>query len=155
MKTHGKISSEMEVEVPASQAWDLYGTLKLIDVVVPDLFKEIKILEGDGGEGTILDLIFNPGAPFASYEERIHKVDDENMVKEIDVSKGGFLDLGFTLFRICWEVIEKTPSSCITRVSITFDVKEDSVANLSYVSILPFIGMMKATTNYLLKNQTK
>ncbi|KAK2966547.1 hypothetical protein RJ640_002853 [Escallonia rubra] len=151
--TTGKLSAEMEVKAPAREAWDICGTLKLIDVVVPSIFKEIKVLKGDGGVGTILDLIFNPGAPFSSYEERIHKVDERKMSKEIDVYRGGFLEVGFNMFRISWDVKPKSKTSCIIKVTLEFDVKEESVANISYVSIQPFIGMMKAVAKYLAENQ--
>lgn len=83
-------------------------------------------------------------------------VDDERMVKETEVIEGGYLDLGFTLFRARFEIIDNSQgnsSSCITRATIEYDLKEDSAANASFVSIQPLMAIVNAAANYLLKNQ--
>lgn len=62
-KMKGQVSHELEVNVPAAQAWELYGTIKLAKLVEKesDTVEEIEIVEGDGGVGTILHLKFTPG----------------------------------------------------------------------------------------------
>ncbi|KAK3022727.1 hypothetical protein RJ639_046394 [Escallonia herrerae] len=149
---HGVLSSEVTVNVPAREAWDLYGTLKLMDVVIPEFFSKIDVLEGDGEVGTILKLFFNPGALFYAFEETIVTIDEKKMIKETDASKGGYLDMGFNLYRIRYDVIPKSRHSCITRVTLEYDVKEDWIANTSHVSLVPFIGFLRVGSNYLIAN---
>ncbi|KAL0452290.1 UNVERIFIED_CONTAM: hypothetical protein Slati_1207100 [Sesamum latifolium] len=71
----------MEVKVPASEAWKLYGSLLLAKVVVealPDRFSKVEVVEGDGSAGTILHIFLAPGtAGPASYKEKYTVVDDE------------------------------------------------------------------------------
>lgn len=59
----GQVSHEIKIEVPATEAWELYGTLGLADIVeqASTLIEIIEILEGDGGVGTFLKLTFVAG----------------------------------------------------------------------------------------------
>ncbi|KAL0340873.1 UNVERIFIED_CONTAM: hypothetical protein Sradi_4604100 [Sesamum radiatum] len=60
----GRVWEEMEVKVPASEAWKLYGSLLLTKVVVevlPHHFNRIEVVEGDGSAGTILHIFLDPG----------------------------------------------------------------------------------------------
>ncbi|KAK2978045.1 hypothetical protein RJ640_000706 [Escallonia rubra] len=193
---HGTLSDGLEVNVPAQEAWQIYGTLQITHVT--HTFDKIEVLKGDGGVGTILNSRFRQGtgdaaavgatsgattavggpstadnAPsssqpatflttyvlietvttvFSSYEEMYAKVDDKKMIKEAEVISGGYLDLGFTLYRTVFEIIETSKTSCITKATIEYDVNEEDVANFTYVSILPMISMMKDIATYLLEN---
>jgi hypothetical protein len=60
----GQVSHELEVHVPASEAWGLYSTLrlsKLVEKELPGMYDKIELLEGDGGVGTLFKLTFPPG----------------------------------------------------------------------------------------------
>ena len=63
-KMFGQVSYDVEVDVSASNAWKLYGTLLLAMVMEegpsPPLEK-FELIEGDGGVGTVIKLIFAPG----------------------------------------------------------------------------------------------
>ncbi|KAL0452292.1 UNVERIFIED_CONTAM: S-norcoclaurine synthase 2 [Sesamum latifolium] len=139
----GRVWGEMEVKVPATEAWKLYGSLLLADVVVealPDRFSKVEVVEGDGSVGTILHIFLAPGtAGPASYKEKFTVVDDERRVKEAELVEGGFLELGFTLYRVWVEVIEKEgkKEECITRGTIQYELKEEAAANAALVSIEP------------------
>ncbi|KAL0000631.1 hypothetical protein SO802_014412 [Lithocarpus litseifolius] len=57
----GQLSHELEVNVPASEAWELYSTLqlaKLVEEEPPSGIEKVDVIEGDGGAGTILKLTF-------------------------------------------------------------------------------------------------
>jgi len=60
----GQLEHELELHVPASEAWDLFGTLRLGQFVakeLPQLFDNVELIEGDGGVGTVLKLTFASG----------------------------------------------------------------------------------------------
>ncbi|XP_045819555.1 norbelladine synthase-like [Trifolium pratense] len=107
----GQLEHELEMHVPASEAWDLFGGLgigKLVEKEMPEKFQMVELIEGDGGVGTILKLTFTPVSPGPTgLNEKFIKIDTEKRIKEIEVVEGGYLDLGFTLYRIRLEVIEK------------------------------------------------
>ncbi|CAK9138420.1 unnamed protein product [Ilex paraguariensis] len=152
----GTISEEMVIDVSASKAWEVYGTLQLAKIVEEELsnvLDKIEVIEGDGGAGTVLKLIFPPGTPgLTSYKEKFTKVDDEKRVKEAEVIEGGYLDLGFTLYRVRFEIIEKGENSCVTKSTIEYEIKEEASANAAFVTIQPLVAVMKAAADYLIKN---
>ncbi|KAL0403345.1 UNVERIFIED_CONTAM: S-norcoclaurine synthase 2 [Sesamum radiatum] len=115
-KRGGRVWEEIEVKVPATEAWKLYGSLQLAKIVgegLPNLFNKVEVVEGDGSPGTIVHIDFAPGLSETSglataagpswLREKFTVVDDERRVKEAEVVEGGYLDLGFTLYRVRWK----------------------------------------------------
>ncbi|KAK2381161.1 hypothetical protein P8452_37222 [Trifolium repens] len=153
----GQIEHELELHVPASEAWELFGTLaigKLVGEEMPQLFQKVELIEGDGGVGTILKLTFTPGLPGpAGYIEKFTKIDHENRIKETEMIEGGYLDFGFTLFRVRLQVIEKGEDLSIIKSSIEYEVKEENAANASLVSVQPLENVAEVGKNYLYKNK--
>ncbi|KAL0282911.1 UNVERIFIED_CONTAM: hypothetical protein Sangu_0729200 [Sesamum angustifolium] len=90
----------------------------------------------------------------SSFKEKFAVVDDERRVKVSEVVEGGYLDMGFTLYRICMEVIEKEgqKGECIVRGSIEYELKEEAAANAALVSIEPVVAVMQVAADYLTKN---
>ncbi|KAL1550616.1 norbelladine synthase-like [Salvia divinorum] len=156
---YGTISDEKTVDVPAAEAWNLYSTLQLAKVVeeaLPGLISRIDVIQGDGGAGTILELVFPPGLEggLKSYKEKFTVVDHEKRVKETEVVEGGYLDLGFTLYRVRFEVIEVegNEKQCVTRSTIEYELKEEAAANVALVSIQPLTAIMQLSAQYLLRD---
>ncbi|CDP20245.1 unnamed protein product [Coffea canephora] len=151
----GTLSDELEVKAPASEAWKVYGTLLLADVVrqqLPDVLDKIDVLEGDGGPGTKLKLTFPPDNQLMSYsKEQFVVVDDQKMMKVAEVFEGGYLNLGFTLYRVTFQVLPNLndESSCTTKCILDYELKEDAAENASLINIQPFTAIMKAAANYL------
>ncbi|XP_030488162.1 norbelladine synthase [Cannabis sativa] len=144
----GQLSHELEIKAPASQVWELYGTLRLVKLIEEQLksvIEKIQVVEGDGGVGTILHLDFVPGAAkFKSFKEKFTKIDNEQRVKEVEVVEGGFLELGFTLYRVRLEIIEKDEGCSLIKSTIEYEVKDDYAENVCLVSldILSAVGLM-------------
>ncbi|KAK2972876.1 hypothetical protein RJ640_028404 [Escallonia rubra] len=141
IKTWGSVSTEMEVDVPATEAWKLYGTVDLKKVTVPKYLAKVEIVEGDG-EGSICKNTSSDGSYF---KERFTKVDNEKLVKETE---------GFTLYRIRFECIPKTKDSCITRTTIEYTIKEEALDNIGKATITGSINIMKDVAAYLIKQKT-
>ncbi|XP_020551215.1 uncharacterized protein LOC105166837 isoform X1 [Sesamum indicum] len=101
----------------------------------------------------MVELETGRGGP-SSYKEKFTVVDDERRVKETEVVEGGFLDLGFTLYRVRFEVIEKegNKEECVTRSTVEYELKEEAAANAALVSIEPLVAVMKVAADYLTKN---
>ena len=74
-------------------------------------------------------------------------------MKELEVLEGGYLDLGLTLFRVRFKVIEKDNDSYIIKSTIEYDVKEEAIANTSYVTTGLVAKIAEVAKNYLIKNK--
>ncbi|KAF4393368.1 hypothetical protein CsatB_009967 [Cannabis sativa] len=151
----GQLCHELEIKAPASQVWELYGTLrvaKLIEEQLKSVIEKIDVVEGDGGIGTTLHIDFVPGAArFKSYKEKFTKIDNEQRVKEVEVVEGGYLELGFTLYRICLEIIEKYEDCSIIKSTIKYEIKDDYAENVSIVSLDALAAIALIVQNHLTK----
>ncbi|XP_065633085.1 norbelladine synthase [Quercus suber] len=150
----GQLSHELEVNVPASEAWELYGRLGLAKLLVEDgsIVEKIEVIEGDGGIGNFLSIELGSHG-FTVHKEKFTKLDNEKRMKELEVIEGGYIDLGFTLFRVRFKIIEKDNDSCIIKSTIEYDVKEKAVANTSYANTDLVAKIAEVTKNYLIKNK--
>ncbi|XP_028753371.1 S-norcoclaurine synthase-like [Neltuma alba] len=132
---HGSVEHEPELGVPAREAWDLYGTLRLgkfLEKELPNLFRKVELVEGDGGLGTILIKTLLPGKLGITFtKEKVTKLDNENRIKENELIEGGYLQLGFTLFKIQFEVKEKGEDSSILKTTIQYELNEEEEAALA------------------------
>nr|GEU94885.1 S-norcoclaurine synthase 2-like [Tanacetum cinerariifolium] len=91
-----------------------------------------------------------------SYKEKFTKIDDENMMKEVEVVEGGFLDNGFSLYRVRFEV-KVNPNdamslSSLERSTIKYELKEEAASNASLVTIEPLMIIMKVANEYLINS---
>ncbi|KAJ7982653.1 S-norcoclaurine synthase-like [Quillaja saponaria] len=150
----GQVSHELELNVQASHAWELYGTLglaRLAEKELPDYFQKIDLLEGDGGVGTVLKLTFAPGVPETTAKEKFTKIDNEKRIKEVETIEGGYLDSGFRFHRTRFEVIEKGNDSSVVVTTIDYQLKDEATANASVVSAEAFAIIGEIAKNYLYK----
>ncbi|KAA8533463.1 hypothetical protein F0562_031103 [Nyssa sinensis] len=149
----GRLSEETEVRVAASTVWEVYRGVelgKLVDQLLPDVLGRVEVLQGDGGVGTVVKLTFPQGTPGVGYlKERFIKIDDEKRVKETETFEGGFKALGFHLYRVRLEIIEKDSESSIIRSTVEYEVDEEHAANVSFVSTKALGIMAQTVGTYL------
>lgn len=86
-------------------------------------------------------------------KEKFTKIDNEKNIKEVEVVEGGCLDLGFTLFRVRMEVIEKGKDSSIIKTTLEYEVKEEEAANVALASIQQLAEILEVGKNYLNRNK--
>ncbi|KAF4393371.1 hypothetical protein F8388_023175 [Cannabis sativa] len=141
----GQVFHELEVKAAANKVWEIYGNAQELGKLVVNNLKgsiqKIEVVEGDGGE-----------FKFKSHKEKYTKVDNEKRVKEVEVIEGGYLELGFTLYRVRFEIIEKDEGCSIIKSTIEYDLKDDSVHNLPAVTLDPLAAIALAVQNQVTKN---
>ncbi|KAL5702128.1 hypothetical protein ACHQM5_027383 [Ranunculus cassubicifolius] len=133
----GQVEHELKVNAPAGEVWQIYGTLKFPEIIcelLPHLVQKVEVLEGDGGVGTVLNVVFPPGTPmYTSWKEKFTKIDDEKRVKVAEVMEGGPLDHGF--------------NSCIIKSVVEYKVDTEANASLASTQALEIIA--EAIKKYL------
>ncbi|TVU11010.1 hypothetical protein EJB05_44570, partial [Eragrostis curvula] len=143
---------ELEADVPASDLWAIYGTLRaaeLMPELLPHVLAKVELVSGDGGVGTILELTFPPGIPgLQSYKEKFTKVDNENYVKETETVEGDLLKLGFLAYRIRFEVIAKGPSLSVVRTTIEYEIDDARPELEAMVSTEPLAAAAEKFAEY-------
>ncbi|XP_076916973.1 norbelladine synthase-like [Bidens hawaiensis] len=155
-KMFGYLSEEVEVKVTADKAWQLYGTIKLGEIAAKHTLESIDVVEGDGGVGTVIKVKFKPESRISYCKEKFTMIDNDNMMREVEIIEGGHLDFGFTLYRIRIEVKDntndETGSSCVVKMIVEYEVKEEAADNASLATIEPFVVLMKFANEHLLSS---
>ncbi|KAL0452321.1 UNVERIFIED_CONTAM: S-norcoclaurine synthase [Sesamum latifolium] len=150
------LSEEIEVKVPAREAWTIFGSLKLAKIAVealPNQFSELKVLKGDGSAGTIIQIFFTPGTGGPAYYKELFKVvDNHRLVKEAEVVEGGALEQGFSYFGTVLEVKAKEgkKGESIVRGTIVYELKEEAAGTA--VSTDGLLNILHIAADYLIKN---
>ena len=60
----GSKGHELEADVPASELWKIYGTLRFVALVhelLPLVLHQVEVVRGDGSVGTVIKVTFPPG----------------------------------------------------------------------------------------------
>ncbi|KAF6148506.1 hypothetical protein GIB67_042465 [Kingdonia uniflora] len=98
---------------------------------------------------------FELGTPMLTfYNEKFTIVDHKKRIKTTEVIEGGFLDLGFSLYRVTFEIIEKDADSSIIKSIVGNEVKEEFASNLSFVSVGPVGAVSEMAAKYLLEKKS-
>ncbi|CAL9089347.1 unnamed protein product [Musa textilis] len=155
----GTLCHELEVGLPAGQVWEVYGTLRLAQLVVelvPNVLQKVDVVEGDGGVGTVLHVTFATGTSGPQfYKEKFVKIDDEKRLKEAIVVEGGYLELGFLSFLVRFEIIDKEEGvSSIIKSTIEYEVAEEHAGNASLVTTAAVAAIAEAVSGYLMKEKS-
>ncbi|CAL4939555.1 unnamed protein product [Urochloa decumbens] len=149
----GSLRHVFETDLPAADVWEVYGSLRLgqlIPELLPHVAQRIDHLEGDGGVGTALLVHFAPGAPGPrTHKEVFTKVDNENYIKEATIVEGGFLHLGFKKFMVGFKIIAKGEKASLICSTIEYEVDDEHKSNASFVSTGVVAAMAEAMTKYI------
>uniref|UniRef100_A0A7N1A0S5 Bet v I/Major latex protein domain-containing protein n=1 Tax=Kalanchoe fedtschenkoi TaxID=63787 RepID=A0A7N1A0S5_KALFE len=151
----GVLSSDHLVEAPASAVWSAYSGLelpRLITELLSDVLGVAEVVQGDGGVGTVIRVTSVPGsAGPGDFIDVYTKVDDEARVKEKETVEGGFRALGFSLYRMRFEVMEKGESAAVIRSTVEYEVEDEEKAKL--VSMKPLELIAEAVGKFVVEKR--
>ncbi|KAF8379049.1 hypothetical protein HHK36_028476 [Tetracentron sinense] len=156
-KMRGRVASELQVGVPADDVWAVYSSPELPRLVVnltPGVYQKIDIVEGDGGVGTVLDIVLTPVNPEPrTWKEKFVTIDNEKRMKVVRQIEGGYLDMGFQFYEDIFKIKANGTNSCIIRSSIVFEVADEFEVNAALVSSKASEDMAKAIANYVIQKK--
>ncbi|XP_026440290.1 S-norcoclaurine synthase 2-like [Papaver somniferum] len=157
----GHVTNEMDVVgASADEIWAVYGSKdlpKLIITLAPGVFEKIDYIEGDGGQGTILHIVMAQGIPEPrEWREKFVTVDHCRRVKQLQQIQGGYLDMGFSLYKVTYEILPKDKNSCIIKSTVQIDLDDKNFeANARLITVDAMWGMAKSIVQYVLDNKAK
>ncbi|CAN1344047.1 Norbelladine synthase [Linum perenne] len=140
----GELSTETAVEAPASEVWAAYRGVelgRLVTELMGDSLGRADVLSGDG----------TPGVGYMT--EKFTKVDEEKRFKETETVEGGFIAMGFDLYRVRLEILEKGAESSIIKSTIEYEVDDSKSELVSYVSTDPIELMAKTIGNHVVQTR--
>ncbi|XP_010247382.1 PREDICTED: S-norcoclaurine synthase 2-like [Nelumbo nucifera] len=146
------VSTELEVDLPADDIWAVYSSPELPKLVVklmPHVYDKIDIVEGDGGVGTVLQIVLTPEMMEPrTWKEKFVEINDGRRKKVVRQIEGGYLDMGFHFYEDIFKIKKKSDSSCIIKSKSVFRVDHKHKANASLVTPDASAEMAKAVAEY-------
>ncbi|CAN1154154.1 Phytohormone-binding protein CSBP [Linum perenne] len=148
-----EVKSQIKVSVDLEILWkSLTKDLHIVvPKILPDKVKDVQVLQGDGGLGTIL--LFN----FTSVnyqKEKIVEFDETRHRIGLEVTKGGHRDHGFSFYKTTFQLTAATGEEqreTVVDVTVTYEFEmeiEDS--QVSSMTIAHTLGFLKSMETYLL-----
>ncbi|KAJ6389103.1 hypothetical protein OIU77_027454 [Salix suchowensis] len=135
----GELSEETLVGAPATAVWSVYRGLEL-GILVDKLLGHVL--------GKVLT-VYLSGTSGGYMKEIFRIMDDEKRVKETEMIEGGHLDLGFDVYRVRLEIIEKDAESTIIRSTISYELDDTKAELASLVTIKPLQTMAEEVGKYV------
>ncbi|KAI3849267.1 hypothetical protein MKX03_001666 [Papaver bracteatum] len=152
-----ELINEMKVNASANDIWAVYSSPdlpKLIVKLLPSVFERIDYVEGNGGLGTILRIVYPPGSVPLTYKEKFITIDNRKLLKEVLQVQGGYLAMGVTFYMDSFKIIKTGSDSCIIRSITQYEVPDELAAKISpLVSVDSLVSMATAISNYVLDNK--
>jgi hypothetical protein len=98
----------------------------LIPKLMPDV-KNIEIVEGDGGAGSIKKMNFVEGGPIKYLKHKLHVIDDKNLVTKYSLIEGDVL--GDKLESVTYDIKFEASGNegCVCKTSTEYHTKGDYV----------------------------
>ncbi|XP_062226589.1 norbelladine synthase-like [Phragmites australis] len=154
----GSKTHELEANVPASELWKIYGTLRFVELVhelLPQVLHKVDVVSGNGGVGTVIQVTFPPGNPGPQrYKEEFVKIDNENLVKEAAAIEGDILNLGFIKYVTRFEIISKGASSSVIRSTVEYEFDDGRPELEGAASTAPLAAAAERLVQYVKEQNT-
>ncbi|XP_054817185.1 phytohormone-binding protein CSBP-like [Prosopis cineraria] len=118
----------------------------IVPKVLPQHVKDVQVLEGDGGLGTVLNFNFCSDASTGSYQkERISELDWSSYEIGLEVIEGGHLNRGFSFYKTSFLLAAKGPDQTEVNVKISYEAENEDVKSAE-----PTLFYIRSLENYLL-----
>ncbi|GMN66164.1 hypothetical protein TIFTF001_035232 [Ficus carica] len=121
----------------------------VIPKAIPSLVKQVEVVEGDGGLGTVFLFSFGSDVTTMTYQkEKIVELDESLHQMGLQVIEGGHLDLGFssytTTFQLTTADYEEQKTLINFKVSYESEIEESAMPSKTTASILAFISRLES-----------
>ncbi|KAL5718899.1 hypothetical protein ACHQM5_011753 [Ranunculus cassubicifolius] len=125
--------------------------------------QRIDVLQGDGTQGTILNITLQPtnSGPLTWHEQFV-TIDHRTRTKEVRQIQGGFLGIGFVSYENIFKITRKTRNSCVIRSTAAFVINQGSESGSSFITaswrmpyaVIDYIRANKAKSYISLKSES-
>ncbi|KAL3508137.1 hypothetical protein ACH5RR_033519 [Cinchona calisaya] len=126
----------------------------LIPKILPEAIKNVEILQGDGGAGTIKCTHFGEGSQYNSVKHQVDEIDKENFIYKYTIFEGDVL--GDVIEKISYEIkiLPSDDGGSIAKNTSTYYTKGDAKINEENIKSgkEKASGIFKAVEAYLITN---
>ncbi|KAJ1395491.1 START-like domain superfamily [Sesbania bispinosa] len=123
-----EFSTQTKVSVGLETLWAALSKdfIFIVPKVLPNIVKDVQVIEGDGGVGTILIFNFLSGASSGSYQrEKITEFDELSHEIGLQVTEGGYLNQGLSYYKTNFQLSAVGENQTLVNVKIFYDHESD------------------------------
>ncbi|PIN04999.1 hypothetical protein CDL12_22459 [Handroanthus impetiginosus] len=124
----GVITYDMEVpsSIPAAKMFKalVLDVDTLIPMIMPQAIKNVEILEGDGGVGTVNLIHFGEGSQYKSAKHRVDSLDTENLTHSYSIFEGDALMGVLESITYHVKIVPNEDGGCICKNRSIYHTKE-------------------------------
>ncbi|KAI3469847.1 hypothetical protein Pfo_026510 [Paulownia fortunei] len=125
----GAITYDMEIpsSIPAAKMFKavVLDADTLIPKIMPQAIKNVKILEGDGGVGTVKIIHFGEGSQYESAKHRVDALDKENLTHSYSIVEGDALMGALESITYHIKIVPAEDGGCICKNRSIYHTKGD------------------------------
>ena len=147
---------EIPSSVPAAKMFKavVLDSDTLIPKIMPQAIKNVEILEGDGGVGTVKLIHFGEGSQYKSVKHRVDAIDKDNLTHSYSIIEGDALMGAVESITYHVKIVPTEDGGCICKNRSIYQIKGD--AEISEEKIKEgkekALAMFKAIEAYLHAN---
>ncbi|PIN05005.1 hypothetical protein CDL12_22455 [Handroanthus impetiginosus] len=124
----GAITYDMEIpsSIPADKIFKavVLDADTLIPKIMPQAIKNVEILEGDGGVGTVKLIHFGEGSQYKSVKHRVDSLDTENLTHSYSLIEGDALMGALDSITYYIKIVSTEDGGCICKTRSIYHTKE-------------------------------
>ncbi|KAL0388329.1 UNVERIFIED_CONTAM: Major allergen Pru ar 1 [Sesamum radiatum] len=129
----GAITYDVEIpsSIPAAKMFKavVLDADTLIPKIMPQAIKNVEILEGDGGVGTVKIIHFGEGSQYKSAKHRVDAIDTENLTHSYTIVEGDALAGALESITYHIKIVPTEDGGCICKNRSIYHIKDDVEIN--------------------------
>ncbi|XP_047148181.1 phytohormone-binding protein CSBP [Vigna umbellata] len=122
-----EFNSQTELSVRLEALWAVLSKdfITVVPKVLPHIVKDVQVIEGDGGVGTILIFNFFPDVSPSYQREEITEFDESSHEIGLRVIEGGYLSQGLSYYKTTFKLSAVEEDKTLVNVKISYDHESD------------------------------
>ncbi|XP_054814370.1 phytohormone-binding protein-like isoform X2 [Prosopis cineraria] len=147
-----EFNTQTEVSVGLEILWQALSKdlAAIAPKVNPQLVKEVQMIEGDGGVGTILLFtLCSSGSTVGYQKEKISELDAVSREIGIEVVEGGYLNRGFSYFKTRFQLSAKAEDQTVVDVKIYYESENEEISDQIKTAESTYFHFFRKLEKYL------
>ncbi|KAL2327708.1 hypothetical protein Fmac_021135 [Flemingia macrophylla] len=122
-----EFNTQTEVSVGLEALWAALSKefINIVPKVLPNVVKNVQLIEGDGGVGTILIFNFLADMSPSFQREKITEFDENSHEIGLQVTEGGYLNQGLSYYKTTFQLSSIGEQKTLVNIKISYDHESD------------------------------
>ncbi|KAK7405198.1 hypothetical protein VNO78_06397 [Psophocarpus tetragonolobus] len=127
-----EFNTQTELNVKLEALWAVLSKdyIVIVPKVLPHIVKDVQLIEGDGGVGTIVIFNFLSDVTPSFQRERITEFDEISHEIGLQVIEGGYLTQGLSYYKTTFQLSSIGEDKTLVNVKISYDHESDIQENV-------------------------